>query len=446
MFTGVAIRQAQALRLGSEFNSRLTNRQKEINRRTFWSCFILDRLVSYCCSRPQMIDLYTVRLNLPSPQNAFVFDEHYQGFDLTSFSPPTAQVSHTGITPFFLLLVSLWAKAAYHVVGSGRKDAAHTPTNPKGSFNQIESKIINFIDQLPSSMMWSIENYKLHRSTGQARLFVSFHFLLNHARFIMHYEYLPQLDSPAPEQVDSPDANQHIEAHELDEKVVSASVSSAEQISTMVCELKNLDLSDASTLQSIFAANALTAAASVQMWIRHTELSDGETTDLAEGRFLQITTLISSWQEHWPVAPAWIDTLDSIKQLYQASYLGQWASVPEVDDPGNMPADIPSPASNPSNGDTSTAVCEGNGVPDPSQVSQRLFDKLRITLLAALERTPVKKRLNNALIRTLREHMWQFNANQDHPSRLSTESFLDGIWADLDNVDLDFPLDTDTFY
>lgn len=393
-----------------------------------------------------MIDLYTVRLNLPSPSNTFVFDEPYQGPNLNSFSPSIAQVSHTGITPFFLVLVSLWAKAAYHVVGCGRKDAAHAPTNPKGLFKQIESKIMDFIHQLPSSMMWSVENYKLHRSTGQARLFVSFHLLLNHARCVMHHEYLPQLDSPAPEQVGSPEAPQSTQGHDLDEKMVSACVSSAEQIATMVCTLQHLDLSDASTLQSMFAANALTAAASVQLWIWHTELSDGETTDLADGRFLEITNLISSWKEHWPVATAWIDTLDSIRQLYQASYVDQWTSISYLDAHGHAPADIASPASDPSNNELLTAVCDGNGVPDPSQVSQRLFDKLRITLLAALERTPVKKRLNNAFIRTLREHMWQFDARQDQRSHLSTESFLDDVWADLENVDLDFALDSEIFY
>jgi hypothetical protein len=84
MYTGTAIRMAHALQLGSEFNQRHSPRQKEIRRRTFWACFVMDRLISYSNNRPLSIDMVSVRIQLPCPENRFIFEEDLLGLLLTT--------------------------------------------------------------------------------------------------------------------------------------------------------------------------------------------------------------------------------------------------------------------------------------------------------------------------------------------------------------------------
>lgn len=48
---------------------------EEIRRRTFWSCFIMDRYLSSGKFRPAMLTLEEVRLQLPSSEHAFIFGE-----------------------------------------------------------------------------------------------------------------------------------------------------------------------------------------------------------------------------------------------------------------------------------------------------------------------------------------------------------------------------------
>lgn len=48
---------------------------QEIRRRTFWSCFILDRYLSSGKYRPQMITVKDLRVQLPSSEKAFLFNE-----------------------------------------------------------------------------------------------------------------------------------------------------------------------------------------------------------------------------------------------------------------------------------------------------------------------------------------------------------------------------------
>lgn len=49
--------------------------EQEIRRRTFWSCFIMDRMLSSGKYRPQMLHVADVRVQLPSSERAFLFAE-----------------------------------------------------------------------------------------------------------------------------------------------------------------------------------------------------------------------------------------------------------------------------------------------------------------------------------------------------------------------------------
>lgn len=49
--------------------------EQEIRRRTFWSCFIMDRYLSSGKYRPSMLSAQDLRIQLPSSERAFLFGE-----------------------------------------------------------------------------------------------------------------------------------------------------------------------------------------------------------------------------------------------------------------------------------------------------------------------------------------------------------------------------------
>jgi len=49
--------------------------EQEIRRRTFWSCFIMDRYLSSGKYRPSMLNVKDLRIQLPSSERAFLFGE-----------------------------------------------------------------------------------------------------------------------------------------------------------------------------------------------------------------------------------------------------------------------------------------------------------------------------------------------------------------------------------
>lgn len=112
MYAGTAIRMSQALHLGLEFNQRHSPGQKEVRRRTFWACFVVDRLISYSCNHPFAIDQMSARVQLPCPENSFAFEEAYSGPSLDNIMLHTNQLSQLGIVPFYITMLQLWGNMA----------------------------------------------------------------------------------------------------------------------------------------------------------------------------------------------------------------------------------------------------------------------------------------------------------------------------------------------
>jgi hypothetical protein len=427
LFTGMGIRQAQALRLGIEYNNKLSNRQKEIHRRTFWACFTMDRLITVCCARPQMIDLDSIRLNLPCPENTFAFDQTCSVPPLEALTLPTNEVHRLGLAPYFLAILNLWGQAIYFQGLRGRRYSKNAPTDPDGRFKQLETKIFQYYNALPQCLIWNQQNRKLHHSTGQADLFINFHFMLNHARFVMHVDYLPQHDAPnlAPDQIpiEAEYDSAGISFSHRDEQIVSICISGADAIVDMISTLRASHVTGSGSTQWVFAANALLSAACVQLWIQHVELHNQVAVDAAKQKLDLMENAIKSWQPQWLVAFAWLDTFQNLCRLYEASYPKEVPMLLEESDEGQNEA-ITMPATE-ENHETFNSLrqgpFEGNGVPDPDKDYQRLCDRIRFTILASLEFADVKKRVLNSSLKRVRQQM----RSQD-PSPSETRIFDPG--------------------
>ena len=86
MYTGLAIRMAQGLRLGKEYFQKYPHREREVRRRALWTCFIMDRLLCFLTARPQVFRSRQISIQLPCPTKNFLFDEDFRGPGLSEFS------------------------------------------------------------------------------------------------------------------------------------------------------------------------------------------------------------------------------------------------------------------------------------------------------------------------------------------------------------------------
>ncbi|KFX92602.1 hypothetical protein V490_05297 [Pseudogymnoascus sp. VKM F-3557] len=413
MYAGTAIRMSQALHLGLEFNQRHSPGQKEVRRRTFWACFIVDRLISYSCNHPFAIDQKSARVQLPCPENSFAFEEAYSGPFLDNLQLYTNQLSQLGIMPFYVTMLQLWGNmAALHTSG-GRRSSRYAPTDPEGEFYKNEKAIEDFASSLPPSLRWSPQNYRLHQVTGQAQAFVNLNLLLLHSRCVMHQEYLPQLDSQyslATLEIDEA-ASYDAAGLSLDYSntpIINRCIESVHAITDMAIMLTQGSEQDQQLLQSPLAANALMTAAANHLWILYTQTCEKCPKDVAETNFGKLLDIICSWKRHWPVACAWAETLEMLRNLYSFSYgTGVTADFDYweigTDEITESPTLVEEAANE--NG-THPGLSDGDGIADPSTIAQRLHDKVRGILLNPLLATDVKKQNLRVYCKTVWQHMW----------------------------------------
>lgn len=412
MYAGTALRMAQALYLNVEARHSYSPRQKEIRIRTFWACFVVDRLIAYSCNKPFTISFQSVQIQLPCPENVFAFEEVYTGLSIKDLPLHANQVSQLGIMPFFIAMVQLWGDMALLHVSGGRRRSKHGPHVSESEFYQYRKAIEDFSSSLPPSMSWSTQNYKLHQVTGQAQTYVNLCFLLHHSKCVMHQEYLPQLDSQYSLSSEVDFATTYdaagISLDYGDDLIIKPCMFSVNTITDMALTLNAGSETDRELLQSIFAANAILTASAVQLWVLYTQTCDACPKHEALAKAEQLRQIIKSWQPQWRVATAFVETLEMLYKLYVYSYgkivesdLDCWdMGTGDINDNLEVAGGVIDES-----GDHPTSS-DVDGMPDPSAVCQRLYDKVRSILVNPLLPTDVKKRNLRIYSRTLWQHMW----------------------------------------
>ena len=410
MYAGTALRMAQALNLNVEVRQLQSPREKEVRRRTFWACFVVDRLISYSCNKPFTLSFESAQISLPSPATSFAFDEVFAGPSTKDLVLHANQVSQIGIMPFLIKMTHLWGDMAFLHVSGGRRCSKNGPNSPESEFYRYREAIDDFSSSLPQSLSWSPQNYKLHQVTRQAQAFVNLNFLLHQSKCVMHQEYLPQLDSQYSLNSEVNYATSFdaagISLDYIDKSIIKTCMVSINTITDMALTLHAGPEKDRELLQSIFAANAILTASAVHLWVLYTQTCDACPKHEALAKAEKLRQVIKSWQPQWRVATAWVETLEMLYKLYVYSYgkvvesdLDCWdMGTDDVNDGQNVAGEVTD--------EKNVATSEADDIPDPSVVCQRLYDKIRSILVNPLLATDIKQRNLRAYCRTLWQHVW----------------------------------------
>lgn len=404
MHTGFAIRMAQAMRLGQEFHARQSAREKEVRRRTFWACFVMDRLVAFSTGRPITLRLANIGARLPCPDQDFFFEEEEEaGLYLHDLVENGISRSRLHTLAFYIVAVHLWSSMTTLYV-TGRRRIRVFPTSPQSPLTLRGEALQRWMGSLPSKFLWTPRNYHMHRSVGHGKLFVASHMLLRHCAVVAHQEYLPQYELLL-------DSTGDIDAAGLDlgfkdERLTSSCLSNTDDIRS-ICNSLSADDSEAlEDMRSTFAALALISAANVHLWSKYA--SPDPSPDEQERHHNQVRMILDilhSWEIQWRMAQACSNTLDNICLLYEQAYV--------VDQHADLITVTPlTEQSHESEGEVEPHPLyrshAGDGYPDAATMHQRLYDKIRMIMLGPLQSSETKQDLMRVFRDTMWEHTWTF--------------------------------------
>lgn len=186
--------------------SELTFTDREIRRRTMWSCFLMDRFNSSGTERPIFISEQYIRAQLPIKESYFQMEitgptEDLEGNVPNPVEPSTGQVSNAkenmGVTAYLIRLVAIWGRLINYMNLGGQQLDEHPMWDAQSKFHQIKQAVKDWRDALPASMEYTPENLQNHASEKIANQFLFLHLVHNQIVLFINRFALPTPGSKA---------------------------------------------------------------------------------------------------------------------------------------------------------------------------------------------------------------------------------------------------------
>ncbi|KAF2460968.1 fungal-specific transcription factor domain-containing protein [Lineolata rhizophorae] len=218
--------------------------EQEIKRRTFWSCFLMDRYLSSGKYRPQMLSVKDLRVQLPSSDRAFHFGEKVRTLLLNEeseevagraeiqsvrqatrllgssagassrssnadanggFTNPFADSQSKedeengrwevgpdeGVLSRYVKLVDLYGRIVRWSCSGGRRTEKHPPWDERSQFYSLRKNLSMFKDSLPRDLVLTGANIQAHISLRSSTPFTLMHTTLCLCSIMLHREYVP---------------------------------------------------------------------------------------------------------------------------------------------------------------------------------------------------------------------------------------------------------------
>lgn len=246
MFGGMAQRMAYALQLHKENEydplvndpekKPLSATDREIRRRTMWSCFLMDRFNSSGTDRPLFVHEQYIEVQLPVKEHLYVHEihaptENLEGAVPNPVPPDSGQLANTrenmGVTAYTVRLVCVWGKLIKYMNFGGKDRESEPMWSPESTFHAIKKEAMEFRESLPEMLVYTPENLKSHSIGKTANSFLYLHILWQQIMLFMHRFALPATAGARPPK-DMP--------HDFLTNSARTALESANQISILINE------------------------------------------------------------------------------------------------------------------------------------------------------------------------------------------------------------------
>jgi len=171
--------------------------EKEVRRRTWWSCFIMDRMLSAGKCRPTMIDVEKLRVQLPCSSDQFLFVRTAETGFLSSKwlreeRPEEAIITNDdNVLSWYIRLVEIFGRFSEWSYAGGRRAETLPPWNDSTEFFKLRRELESFNQALPSSLTFTEANLSAHIEKRNATAYASMHTLYKLCLIMLHREYIP---------------------------------------------------------------------------------------------------------------------------------------------------------------------------------------------------------------------------------------------------------------
>jgi Fungal specific transcription factor domain len=131
--------------------SRVSLMDRELRRRCFWACFVLDRFLAAGSLRPMLIRDNDIKLRIPSTNASFVAGEPIEGpfFSPDTFSASTPSIGYIAAETAFIGIISILGRAISYLQRGGVKGDTHFPWHSNSKLASLRGELATWCSSAP---------------------------------------------------------------------------------------------------------------------------------------------------------------------------------------------------------------------------------------------------------------------------------------------------------
>ncbi|KAF1940342.1 hypothetical protein EJ02DRAFT_445510 [Clathrospora elynae] len=203
IYLGMAIRLVEVMDLTQELQvprhhvpTRDEFIEAEVRRRTAWTCFLMDSLLSGGKGRKRSLTAADMAIQLPCERESFIFGEPLctEQLDRTVRMPSMAlPVGDIGIIGYSLRAANIWGKIARWACSDLKSEL---PWDPVSQFQLLESELEAWKASLPPRLQYDLFALHSHNAVEQGQAYSYMHCIHFMSYMFLHRAYLPVLGPP----------------------------------------------------------------------------------------------------------------------------------------------------------------------------------------------------------------------------------------------------------
>ncbi|KAL7941225.1 hypothetical protein V8C42DRAFT_361304 [Trichoderma barbatum] len=321
VYSGMAIRMIQLLR--KMYNTDLINdSQREILNRTFWGCFILDRMILCGTPQPLAFPLETVDEHWPIGQRDFTFGK--PSFRRFPNNPSTDEFRfRVDMDDYYAQLVKgfdIWAGILRWIVDGGRRRPELCAERgvvwaERSKWRSFYTDLQEWRNAQDGRLHFPETPVESHVSLGHGQAFVYLNLIYHISRLFLGREYIPFIPTPISEPSgpveppllpnDSPAGWWEERSYEL--------FTSASYITDLLRRLENTGTPFATPFTGFCAFSAATMNIYVCCFPR---MNLGRSSAVSASDVESNLTYLDQFRDKWPMGNGWWTTIKQVQTLY----------------------------------------------------------------------------------------------------------------------------------
>ncbi|KAM0208195.1 hypothetical protein ACHAQI_007206 [Fusarium lateritium] len=316
VYLGMAVRMAQVLGLFEE-PPPATNREDFIDaeerRRTAWTCFLMDSLLSGGKGRDRMLSADNMRIQLPCESDCFSFGQIVLCERLDGSFPDAAAMGirvqgSLGIVANSMRVADVWGAVAKWACT--RHDSSVPPWQPQSEFQMLLNRLEVWKNSLPERLRYELFFLRAHSVSNQGQAYCYMHCIYFMSVIFLYRSYLPEVEMQRARVADKDwDQWSTWSSKEL--------VQVAEQVCDMLQEIRAFGLYFLRGLVPWIGFTIYTAVGTMLYFYHFPNL--GDTNQHIEKRREHIVEgllFLKDMRQAWPMADTWREKIKAMQIFY----------------------------------------------------------------------------------------------------------------------------------